>query len=694
MEVRIKNCNNLDEGLINISESKLNIKYAMNGIGKSTIARALELHIKGGDSLNELMPFKLIESNKNNEKPSVDGFDSIKSVAIFNDSYINQYAFKQDEILTNSFEIFVKTPDYDARIDKIERLITEIKETFKESQEIDNIIGDLSILSDSFGKSKSGYSEAGALAKGIGKGNKIANVPKGLESFSAYLKSSVNVKWLRWQMEGNNNFSNIADNCPYCTSPTEDKKEIISQISKEYDPKSIEHLNKIVGVLENLNKYFSIEANDKLTKLKNNIQGFSKEEISYLLTLKQQIDTLKGKMLDLRGLTYFSLKDIDKISEHFNVLKIDLSYLPELNSENTKSIIEKLNGSLDKVLTQVGLLQGEINQQNQLIKKTIEENTSEINDFLKYAGYKYHVDIEYSEEKYKMKLKHNDFSQVIKNSNEHLSYGERNAFSLILFMYECLAKNPDIIVLDDPISSFDRNKKYAVIDMLFRGKRSLFNKTVIMMTHDLEPIIDIIYTLPHKFHPLPSAMFFEYKNGKIKEIPITRSDISTFSQICDENISNREDDVVKLVYLRRYYEILNNKGMEYQLLSNLFKKRDVPIKKENEQEINLTKEEIEKATTEIKIKLPSFNYNSILNKFKDNDLMKRSYHNAKYNYEKLQIFRIFHSEIHDNDIINKFINEAFHIENEYIMQINPCKYEIVPSYIIEECDRLVENTKY
>lgn len=386
VEINMKYCNNIDEGIIKINENRLNIKYAMNGTGKSTIARAIELHIKGGDSINELMPFKLMESNKEQQKPILNGLDGVKTVAIFNDSYIDQYAFKQDEILTNSFEIFVKTPDYDAHIENIEKIITEIKDTFKDLKEIDQIIGDLGILSDSFGKSKSGYSEAGALAKGIGKGNKVAHVPKGLESYSAYLKSSVNAKWLKWQMDGNNNFSDISTNCPYCTSPTEDKKTIISQVSKEYDPKSVEHLNKIIEVLENLSKYFSDNANEKLTQLKNNVNGFSKEEINYLIGIKRQIDTLKEKMLNLKGLTFFSLKDVGKVSEYFTSLKIDLSYLPELNSENTNTIIKKLNSSLDNVLTQVGILQGEINIQNQLIKKTIEDNKSEINDFLKNAG--------------------------------------------------------------------------------------------------------------------------------------------------------------------------------------------------------------------------------------------------------------------------------------------------------------------
>jgi len=690
MDIEIKNCNNIDSGKIHIDENRLNIKYAMNGTGKSTIARAIELHIKGNESILELLPFKHLVSKTEDNVPTVKGLAGVTTVAIFNDSYINQYAFRQDEIIVNSFEIFVKTPDYDSRIAKIEELITEIKATFKESNEIDQIIADLGNLSESFGKSKSGYSEAGALAKGIGKGNKIANVPKGLESYTAYLKSNANSKWLRWQIEGNN-YSNISENCPYCTSSTETKKDIIAQVCKEFDAKSIEHLNKIVSVLENLSKYFSNDAKEKLKLLANNVQGFSKEEISYLLRIKEQVDLLKLKMLNLKGLTFFSMKDVGKIADYFEQLKIQLDFLPELNSDNTNEIVKKINATLDNVLKQVGILQGEVNQQNILIKRTIEENKTEINAFLRNAGYKYHVDVEYADSKYKMKLKHFDSQKPLENGSQHLSYGEKNAFSLILFMYECKSKKPDIIVLDDPISSFDRNKKYAVIDMLFRGKNSLRNKTVLMMTHDLEPAIDILYNLPRKFDPTPTATFIETKNGIISEISITKNDISTFVYICNENIRSSKEDVVKMVYLRRYFEIIDNKGLAYDLLSNLLHKRVKPIKLPLEDKIELTSVEIATAVAEIDKIYPGFNYNVLLTKLSDDTYMKTAYQNACNNYEKLQIYRVLkdQEQLSESDVINKFINETFHIENEYIMQINPCKYEIVPSFIIAECDALL-----
>jgi wobble nucleotide-excising tRNase len=507
MSLKIKNCNNIDSGEITLEENKLNIKYAMNGAGKSTIARAIELQAKGDGSILELTPFKHLE--KKDHKPELLGLEKVSGVKVFNDTYINQFVFKPDEVLADSFEIFFKTPTFVKHMEEIDKNISAIKTTFRDSKDIDQVINDLTILSDGFGKSQSGYSAAGPIAKGLGKGNKIANIPKGLESFSDYLQSSTNSKWLRWHMDGSE-FSQSHENCPYCASPTAEKKGLISQVSKEFDPKSIEHLNKIMAVVNNLGKYFSKEVNEQLTKITQNVKGLSKEEINYLLRIKGTIETLKTKMLDLRGINFYSMKDAVKVSDFIGALKINLSLLGEMDSPVTRELVDKINKSLDDVLSKVGVLQGEIAKQNRLISKTIEENKDEINNFLKFAGYRYHVDVEYdgSKESYKMRLRHFDSPEALSNGGQHLSYGEKNAFALVLFMYECLSRNPGIIILDDPISSFDRNKKYAVIDMLFRGKKSLRDRTVLLMTHDLEPVIDVIFNFPHLFASNSNAAFF------------------------------------------------------------------------------------------------------------------------------------------------------------------------------------------
>ncbi len=44
-QIKVENCNNIREGMINIVLNKLNIKYGINGTGKTTLAKAIQFAI-------------------------------------------------------------------------------------------------------------------------------------------------------------------------------------------------------------------------------------------------------------------------------------------------------------------------------------------------------------------------------------------------------------------------------------------------------------------------------------------------------------------------------------------------------------------------------------------------------------------------------------------------------------------------
>jgi len=95
----LKNCNNIDNGSILIKKNILNIKYGINGIGKSSIAKAIlcfsEDQNNDSDSLKQLKPFKYIGQTGND--PEINGMDEINNVKIFNEDYVNEFVFKQRE---------------------------------------------------------------------------------------------------------------------------------------------------------------------------------------------------------------------------------------------------------------------------------------------------------------------------------------------------------------------------------------------------------------------------------------------------------------------------------------------------------------------------------------------------------------------------------------------------------------------
>jgi hypothetical protein len=280
-----------------------------------------------------------------------------------------------------------------------------------------------------------------------------------------------------------------------------------------------------------------------------------------------------------------------------------------------------------------------------------------------------------------------------------MSFGERNAFALVLFMYDALKENPDLIILDDPISSFDKNKKYAIIEMLFKKGNSFSGKTVLLLTHDFDPLVDIILHHPDRFCP-PYAAFLENNNGVLSEKEIKRNDIKTFIEISKANIATPLNELNRLVYLRRYFEIENRKGFAWDVVSSLFHKRDVPQLKEvdlADEEIkkfrDMTAEEIETGSKEICTWIDTFEYQKLIQLVQNKIEMKKLYASCTNNYEKLHFYRIIFEADDDNiksTIIRKFINEAFHIENNYIYQLNPAEYQLVPQYVIDECDSYLE----
>lgn len=80
-------------------------------------------------------------------------------------------------------------------------------------------------------------------------------------------------------------------------------------------------------------------------------------------------------------------------------------------------------------------------------------------------------------------------------------------------------------------------------------------------------------------------------------------------------------------------------------------------------------------------------YTHYYNQVIDNKNIISLYKKSCNNYEKLQLYRIINNQNTENEVIRKFVNETFHIENDYLFQLNPCKYQVIPQYIINECDK-------
>ena len=483
----------------------------------------------------------------------------------------------------------------------------------------------------------------------------------------------------------------LGDTCPYCSTALagQGQKDTALAVEKEYDATAVGHLNTLKAVIERLGRYFSEKCRENLAKVTKTKIELTAQELSFLTGLKAEIDGLITQLEGLRAISFFSLRDVDQISERITPLKIDLALMDKMNSEDTRSITEPVNAQLEDLLSKVGELTGQVKKHKSKIKKTIEFNQASINAFLKSAGYKYTVEIVPEAESYKMKLVHRDLAGHLETASKHLSYGEKNAFALVLFMYQVLSENPDLVVLDDPISSFDKNKKFAILHELFQGKASLNGRTTLMLTHDIEPAIDVIKSINVFKASNPSASFLSSRGGVVREVPISKEDIQTFGKVCKANIAAIQDSILAAIYLRRDYELRDEVGLEYNLLASLFKGRAVPTLRSRTENREMTPEEKGAAEASIQREhLPGFSYDALVAEVNDINCIRAKFLATDVGYEKIQLFRIFNID-HDDDVIRKFINEFYHIENEYVMQLNPHKFESIPEYVIEECVRLL-----
>ena len=212
---------------------------------------------------------------------------------------------------------------------------------------------------------------------------------------------------------------------------------------------------------------------------------------------------------------------------------------------------------------------------------------------------------------------------------------------------------------------------------------------MLMLTHDFEPIIDIVCTLRDIFSPSAKAYFISNINGTLDEKVITNADVKSFVSVCESNIADSADIIHKLIYYRRLLEINDQKDEAWDLLSNIFHKdREVPkAKNEDGSFRDMTADEIARSTEIIQLKIAEFDYPTVYARTQNVTEMIGIYRRSASGYEKVQIYRMLKDgEMERGSAMKKYVDETFHVQNDFLFQLNPREYKIVPQYILNYCD--------
>lgn len=711
--IKIQNCNNIVNGEIAICADKLNILFGRNGTGKSTIARAIDLASQG-KPLSELAPYGV---NSEDAPSKIDGI-SFGSTAIFDDAYVSQYVYQPDTLIKDTFEILVRSKEYDEAKEKIDNALLKIKTTITGREEIIALQQQIGVLISNIeftgGSNKLAKRKGGIKGVLSGKGAYF-NPPAELNELRPFFEEDTVSKWAAWRLQGYTDFG-AKGRCPYCSTDDTEKTKTINQVFVDsFDKASVEYAAAISKAIDALKDYLNTDKSAELLSLfgvKESVPVLEAQlaklgaEARYLHDRLTAIVSFNGSSLDR--------DNIADLESKLTNMKVDLRACDTyFVSELTISEMGTINAEIDSLLEKVGVLKGEIVKYNKYIQDKVNDRKKDINDFLSIAGFKYTFDVEVNGE--------NNASALLKfvlpdgnpgdvqSPGKHLSWGEKHAFALILFMFDAISRNAELVILDDPISSFDSNKKYAIINRLFKTRdkeNSLYQRTVLMLTHDFEPVIDYIQVNSGRQDPSAvCATYFENIDGQLHCTPIQKnSDLMSSVVLLKELARDTSIDIAARIgclrkFIEHQYRNPREESEAYNILSSLIHGRNEPTH-DSEGTDKLTEEQIADGAEFIKKFILDFDYAFVLSQCMPQSLMER-YSTEQSAYIKMLILRVYTEQDGEarerlrktNDVLRKYVDETYHIENDYLYSLDVRRFNIVPDHYITDAERFVANEK-
>lgn len=692
--VEIKNCNNVASGSLGLTENLLNIRYAMNGTGKSTIAKAIHLSATGGD-------LKTLRSFGETSTPSCTISPALKKVLIFDETFVSTIVFRESEVIENAFEVFIRTPEYDQKQKDINERLKELHLGLASNEEYARLVSTGKLVLSKLSKTTNASLKKVGLVKSLISTASVFQLPEQIKKYQPLMDSEYNIDWVGWKNDGGKFDDNAI--CPFCTislgtNYAEEKKTFTESYSKS----NVKNIREVIGYFDQVSDYMDQEKREILYRCVKE----TTDEDTILLWLNRfylDLDYLVNRIQQAIQFNSYAVRQdqVSGLSEHLKSMLIDCSNLEVFNSKKTQDLVSDLNKRIEAVRAEAEKLKAEIGSLKGLIGSSIKKAVKDINEFLDMAAIDYILEINHESEsvtkailKYKKKGKD---AVNVENIRHHLSWGERNAFALVLFLHYAATQNPELIILDDPISSFDSNKKYAIMNRVFANDpkvKTLYKKTVLMLTHDFQPVIDfIVNSKPHR--GATEAAFLRNENGTLAETAIEPSDIRSFTKQLSEAASNDQlNKVHRVTSLRKLVEHTarsREQELAYNVLSCL-----LHLKPELSyvDDTLIDPLDVSVAETYVRSFIADFSYAAyIATHFSQSELAK-TYSAETNEYFKVQVFRIL-MEVHGlrskiDDPLLKYIDEQFHVENDYIFFLDYTKFNTVPTFVVPKCGEFLK----
>ena len=206
--ITFKNLGCLKNGSLEFELNALNIKYGLNGIGKTTIVEGIVAKLAGTlDQNDTLIPFSDPDA-----KPQITLPGNIKTCEVYNADFVDRIKV-ETPFSDSAFEVLVESPEIEEANGAINNFYHTLEDlVFSEAlqsycKQVNEIVGSIG---------KQGFSGTKANTRGFKNGVAKVDLSQypALSGFQNLFEHSKFFDWFKWRESGGTYI--LDDHCPYC----------------------------------------------------------------------------------------------------------------------------------------------------------------------------------------------------------------------------------------------------------------------------------------------------------------------------------------------------------------------------------------------------------------------------------------------------------------------------------------------
>ena len=724
IELNLTNCRNIKEiegGSLQIKTRSLNVFYGKNGTGKSTIALALDHLSKNGTTPQErLHSYDYLQSREDSDAPAPSCSPGIGQVLTFNEQWVKDHCFVKSGLQSDAYRLYVRN----GAVSSLEKKRNKRLGSLKSALDSAGVLLDaLEKIEKSLGRltASGGFHGASSVMKAFKREAPLTAVPPELKPVVDAMPAHDKALWASWHMSSPK--PRTLGLCPYCGTHDEQRMSACREYDGSHEDAEVSKWAAIAKLYNDLGDRLSMPNAALLRKVLTSTSAPGPDEWSSLAGMVATAQSMHKAIVDMRS----AFTDEECIDAAALVARLQdgaarLSACEQLFlktrqgaiTEEHKAIVAISRG-VEAVCESQEALCSLSQQLAGAVASNIQGHEDEINAFLKQCGYSYRIKIDcnpHAAEAHVL-LFSEKAGLGIDQPEQALSYGERNALALILFMFEAInAKNP-LVVLDDPISSYDYDKRYGILYALFSREGSCFERnlsscTVLVMTHDFLVVSDLI-RIPGQNMKQVSGKFLSCDRGGVLHAQdLGKEALTPYTQMLYKQIGEAADkpEIVQLVIIRQLCEQLKKspgdgrtrEAVTFDLLSNIIHGRDAEAAMERS---GLTQRDCRKVEIcqnyVCKLTGRPFDYWAAAERYADcMPELVELYDAACDSMDKLVLVRqmlLRDESLDGSHIMKRFADETCHLGGSYLYQLDGRAYDQVPFYVVEWCDEVAARAR-